>query len=73
MGVLHFIEVKTRKFGGMTTPEDAMTPRKTKAFVRAANIYMQQYRIPYDIQFDLIAVDTMQFHEWQVRHIENIV
>ncbi len=73
LGVLHFIEVKTRKFGGLTTPEDAMTPRKVNAFIKAAKAYMRQYRIPYNIQFDLIAIDTMQHNEWQVRLIENIV
>ena len=27
-GTLHFIEVKTRRAGGLTTPEEAITPRK---------------------------------------------
>ena len=33
---LHFIEVKTRRAGGLTTPEEAITPRKFASLRRAA-------------------------------------
>ncbi len=73
LGVIHFIEVKTRKFGGLTTPEDAMTLRKEKAFLKAAKSYFLQYGVKYDIQYDLIAIDTLRFEAWRVRLIENII
>ncbi len=73
MGVLHFIEVKTRKLGSLTTPEDAMTPKKVKAFVKATQAYLRQYRIWYDIQLDFIAVETKKYGDWDVRFVENAV
>lgn len=72
-GVLHFIEVKSRKLGGVSTPESALNHRKVEALIKAARAYLRQYRIMYDIQFDLIAIDTMQNSEWNVRFIENAI
>ena len=42
---LHFIEVKTRRAGGLTTPEEAITPRKFASLRRAAEAYMAQHRV----------------------------
>jgi len=41
---VHFIEVKTRRAGGLTTPEEAITPRKFASLRRAAEAYMAQHR-----------------------------
>ena len=38
---LHFIEVKTRRAGGLTTPEEAITPRKFASLRRAAEAYIR--------------------------------
>ncbi len=55
---LHFVEVKTRRAGGLTTPEEALTPRKFSALRRAAEAYMAQHRVCLEPQFDLAAVDV---------------
>ena len=38
-GVLHFVEVKTRRTGSLTPPEAAATQRKFRALSRAAEAF----------------------------------
>ena len=40
-GVLHFVEVKTRRSGSLTPPEAAVTQRKFRALSRAAACYLR--------------------------------
>ena len=40
-GVLHFVEVKTRRAGSLTPPEAAATQRKFRALSRAAECYLR--------------------------------
>ena len=56
-GVIHFVEVKCRKKGGLTAPEDAITGHKFESLRRAATLYLAEYAIDLDSQFDLIAVE----------------
>ena len=51
-GVLHIVEVKSRKADGLTAPEEAMTRKKFNALFRAAQQYVALYRIDADTQFD---------------------
>lgn len=69
-GILHFVEVKTRRAGGLTTPEDAITPQKFRALTRAAEVYMACYGCREEVQFDLAAVDRMPDGRTDVRLIE---
>lgn len=67
---LHFVEVKTRRAGGLTTPEEALTPRKFAALRRAAMAYMAQRGVRLEPQFDLAAVDLMPDGRLNVRFAE---
>ena len=67
---LHFIEVKTRRAGGLTTPEEAITPRKFASLRRAAEAYMAQHRVRLEPQFDLAAVDLFPDGSMNVRFTE---
>ena len=67
---LHFIEVKTRRAGGLTTPEEAITPRKFASLRRAAEAYMAQHRVRLEPQFDLAAVDLFPDGSLNVRFTE---
>ena len=67
---LHFIEVKTRRAGGLTTPEEAITPRKFASLRRAAEAYMAQHRVRLEPQFDLAAVDLFPNGSLNVRFTE---
>ena len=55
---IHFIEVKTRRAGSMTSAEDAIDERKMRALRRCASAYMAQRRIQLEPQFDLAAVEV---------------
>ena len=68
--VAHFIEVKTRRAGGLTTPEEAITPRKFASLRRAAEAYMAQHRVRLEPQFDLAAVDLFPNGSLNVRFTE---
>lgn len=67
-GVVHFVEVKTRRAGSLTSPEEAVTPAKCAALMRAAQAYVAEYGIEEELQFDLIAVQGEQ-----VRYVANAV
>lgn len=66
-GELHFVEVKTRRAGGWSGPEDAITPRKFAALARAARSYMALHRVALEPQFDLAAVDVLPDGALEVR------
>ena len=70
-GVLHIVEVKSRKADGLTAPEEAMTRKKFNALFRAAQQYVALYRIEADTQFDLIAVDLLPDSTHRLRYIPN--
>lgn len=54
---IHFIEVKCRRRGALTSPEDAVTPAKFRALQKAANAYICTHGIDLEPQFDVIAVE----------------
>lgn len=68
---LHFVEVKTRRAGGLTTPEAAITPQKFRALRHAAEVYLAQCDGRLEPQFDLAAVDMMPDGQAEVRLIEH--
>lgn len=55
-GVLHFVEVKSRREGSLTPPEAAATRRKFLALSRAARSYMAAVHWTGEVQFDLVTV-----------------
>lgn len=67
---LHFVEVKTRKADGWTTPEEAIDRSKVRALRRAASLYMALHRSPEEPQFDLCAVETFPDGSCEVRFVE---
>ena len=69
-GVLHFVEVKTRCRGSLTTPVEAITPRKFRALRRAASCYLACRHDEPEVQFDLAAVEAAPDGTMEVRLIE---
>lgn len=67
---LHFVEVKYRRAGSLTKPEDAITNAKFASLCRAAEKYIAQYRVELEIQFDLIAVESLDDVS-SVRYVPN--
>lgn len=54
---LHVVEVKTRRAGSLTLPEEAMTPAKFASLMKGAQAYLAENAIDLDVQFDLVAVE----------------
>ncbi len=72
MGVLHFVEVKTRSATSLSSPEQALTQSKVNAMHRAASAYLAQHRVMGEIEFDLLAVDIFPDDSYDVRMVRNV-
>lgn len=70
-GVLHFVEVKTRREGSLTPPEAAATQRKLRALSRAASCYLHTVGWEGEVQFDLAAAEAAADGSVRVELIEN--
>ena len=70
LGIVHFVEVKTRRAGSLTPPEAAVTPQKFRALTRAAVRYLAATGGQDEAQFDLAAVDVMPDGHMEVRLVE---
>ena len=68
---LHFVEVKTRKYGSMTTPEEALTEQKLRAMRRAASAYMAMCGCQLEPRFSLIAVEMIGDRVESLRFVED--
>ena len=68
---LVFCEVKTRRPGG--DPYEALTPKKMRQMLRAANAYVTSHRLPHEIQFDFFAiVGTPGSDDYTLDHIPDM-
>lgn len=64
---LVFVEVKTRKNEDYGEPELFVHLKKQKHLIRAANAYIEQFRITSEARFDIIGINNRQK---EVTHIE---
>jgi putative endonuclease len=67
--ILVIVEVKTRSTDFFGEPEEAVTERKQKFLVRAAEEYVNRKEIDSEIRFDIISIIIEQGKE-TIRHIE---
>lgn len=72
-GVLHFVEVKSRRVGSLQSGEEAVDSAKCRTLRRVAQSYMRQHRIYGDVQFDVAAVDVAADGTCDVRYIERAI
>ena len=70
-GVLHVVEVKCRRSGALSPPEEAMTPRKFAALMRATEHYVALYGFDTDTQFDLVTVEYRPDGECDLHYFPN--
>ncbi len=68
---LHFVEVKTRKFGTMTAPEEAINEQKLRAMRRAASAYMAQHNSMLEPRFSLVAIEMVGDRVEALRFVED--
>jgi len=67
---LVIVEVKTRRNDVFGEPEEAVTKKKQKFLVRAADAYVQQKNIQQEVRFDIVSVIVCGT-KWQITHIED--
>lgn len=71
-GVLHFIEVKTRKANSLTSPEEAITTKKIRALVRSVNNYVSHNNVECEVTLDLIAIENNPDGTHELRFVPDI-
>lgn len=72
-GVLHIVEVKTRRAGSLQKPEETITPTKAAAMRKAAAAYLSQNPTPLEVEFDMVAIDMFPDGSTDLRFIANAI
>jgi len=67
---LVIIEVKTRSFGSITNPEDAITNQKIKHIISATDFYIKYFDIDLPARFDIISIIGNR-PNFEIDHIED--
>ena len=71
--ILVFVEVKTRRKGGLVPGYYSVDKRKKKALKRAMRAYMRQYKQPPNTyRLDVVEVNKLLDGGWEVLHFSNI-
>lgn len=70
--VICFIEVKTRKEGGMFDPAEAVDYHKQNNIKSAASAYMTRYQVKKETRFDIIEVLLSSDDVYNVKSINHI-
>lgn len=65
-----FVEVKTRSSSYFEAPEQAVTKKKQKFLINAANDYIQSNNIEIEGRFDIISV-ICNTNKEEINHIED--
>jgi putative endonuclease len=65
-----FVEVKTRSNNFQVSPAAAITNEKQKSIIRAADGYIQRYKIDKESRFDVITIINKN-EEFELDHIED--
>ena len=67
---LVIVEVKTRRTNDFGEPEEAVTKKKQKFLIRAANAFVEQKELESEVRFDIVSVIVCD-KKWQITHIED--
>jgi len=65
-----FIEVKSRSGTYFEQPFQAVTKKKQKFIIKAANAYIEEFEIDLESQFDIISI-VEQNNRFNIEHIED--
>ena len=68
--LLVFIEVKTRQFGSLENPKDAVTKKKQRFIINVANAYINAKNIEKEVRLDIISV-ILKGDKPIIEHIED--
>ena len=64
------VEVKARTSDYFARPESAVTAKKIKLLVLAANKFIEDYNLDVDVRFDIMAM-MYSNRKWTIEHIED--
>lgn len=64
------VEVKTRTSREFESPKEAVTIKKQKHIVRAADAYIQEFDIDMECRFDIVSV-LLEGNNVEIEHIED--
>lgn len=64
------IEVKTRSTNVFGEPEEAVSKKKQKFLIRAADAYIAQNNVDVEVRFDIISI-VVTGSRWEINHIED--
>ncbi|MCH4148822.1 MAG: YraN family protein [Prevotella sp.] len=69
--LLVFVEVKTRKDDNLANPEAAVDQKKILNLGRAANDYICQFALDYEVRFDILTVIGTNEADAKIDHFED--
>ncbi|MBQ8423926.1 MAG: YraN family protein [Coprobacter sp.] len=67
--MLVVVEVKTRSSAEFMRPEEAVTPKKCRRIIDAADAYIHHYDLDFDVRFDVIALLSDHSGGYEIEHI----
>ena len=65
-----FVEVKTRTSDYFEDPKEAVTRKKQKHIIEAANAYIEKYNIQLEARFDIVSI-VLTSKNPEIEHIED--
>ena len=67
--LLVIVEVKTRSSDQYEFPEEAVTEKKIRRIIRAAEAYIRRYDLNRDTRFDIISVIGEDESDYRIEHL----
>ena len=67
--ILVIVEVKTRTSAELNEPEEAVNRKKIRNIGNAANLYLKQFNVEYDVRFDIVSVTGTSDSNAKIEHI----
>lgn len=67
--ILVIVEVKTRTSAELNEPEEAVNKKKIRNIGNAANLYLKQFNVEYDVRFDIVSVTSTSDSNAKIEHI----
>lgn len=71
-GVLHFIEVKTRRSDAYGFPEERVDRRKIRRMLRTGTAFQYQYQQWMQVQYDILSITLLPEQEPVYYFIEDV-
>jgi len=71
-GILHFIEVKTRRTKQFGHPEEAVTKKKIRNLINASEEYLYQFPQWKRIQFNILSITILKNEPMEYFLIEDV-